>query len=67
LSGFLEKNRDALSMDIMDLVRKSSNKLLKQIFEKEMNTNSVKNNNKLNKIIMTPKNSLRVWDSYAAD
>ncbi|XP_039533712.1 unconventional myosin-VIIa [Pimephales promelas] len=57
--GFLEKNRDALSMDIMDLVRKSSNKLLKQIFEKEMNTNSVKNNNKLNKIIMTPKNSLR--------
>jgi len=63
----LEKNRDALSMDIMDLVRKSSNKLLKQIFEKEMNTNSVKNNNKLNKIIMTPKNSLRVWDSYAAD
>ncbi|CAM4593667.1 unnamed protein product [Leuciscus chuanchicus] len=57
--GFLEKNRDALSMDIMELVRKSSSKLLKQIFEKEMNTNSVKNANKINKIIMTPKNSLR--------
>ncbi|XP_058601232.1 unconventional myosin-VIIb [Onychostoma macrolepis] len=57
--GFLEKNRDSLSMDIMELVQKSSNKLLKQIFEKEMNTNSVKNNNKINKILMTPKNSLR--------
>lgn len=67
LSGFLEKNRDALSTDIMELVRKSSNKLLKQIFEKEMNTNSVKNSNRINKIIMTPKNSLRVWDSYTAD
>lgn len=67
LSGFLEKNRDALSMDIMELVRKSSNKLLKQIFEKEMNTNSVNNSNKANKIIMTPKSSLRVWDSYRAD
>lgn len=67
LSGFLEKNRDALSMDMMDLVRKSSNKLLKQIFEKEMNTNSVNNSNKANKIIMTPKSSLRVWDSYRAE
>ncbi|XP_051719592.1 unconventional myosin-VIIa [Ctenopharyngodon idella] len=57
--GFLEKNRDALSMDMMELVRKSSNKLLKHIFEKEMNTNSVKNANKANKILMTPKNSLR--------
>ncbi|XP_016380628.1 unconventional myosin-VIIa-like [Sinocyclocheilus rhinocerous] len=57
--GFLEKNRDALSMDILELVQKSSNKLLKLIFEKETNTNSAKNNNKINKIIMTPKNSLR--------
>ncbi|XP_016133906.1 unconventional myosin-VIIa-like [Sinocyclocheilus grahami] len=57
--GFLEKNRDSLSMDILELVQKSSNKLLKLIFEKEMNTNSAKNNNKINKIIMTPKSSLR--------
>ncbi len=64
LSGFLEKNRDSLSMDIMELVHKSSNKFLKQIFEKETNANSVKNNNKINKIIMTPKNSLRVWNIY---
>uniref|UniRef100_A0A8C1LDQ7 Myosin VIIBb n=1 Tax=Cyprinus carpio TaxID=7962 RepID=A0A8C1LDQ7_CYPCA len=38
--GFLEKNRDALSMDILGVIQKSSNKLLKLIFEKEMNTNS---------------------------
>ncbi|XP_016105358.1 unconventional myosin-VIIa-like [Sinocyclocheilus grahami] len=57
--GFLEKNRDSLSVDIMELVQKSSNKLLKQIFEKETNKNSVKDNNKINKILMTPKNSLR--------
>uniref|UniRef100_A0A673GAT4 Unconventional myosin-VIIa-like n=1 Tax=Sinocyclocheilus rhinocerous TaxID=307959 RepID=A0A673GAT4_9TELE len=39
--GFLEKNRDSLSVDIMELVQKSSNKLLKQIFEKETNKNSI--------------------------
>lgn len=57
--GFLEKNRDTVSMDILELIRKSSNKLLKQIFEKEINVNSVKNSNKMNKAVMTPKNSLR--------
>lgn len=56
-SGFLEKNRDALSMDLMNLIQKSSNKLLQQIFVSEQP-------NKLNQIIMTPGNSLRVrvWD-----
>lgn len=67
LSGFLEKNRDTLSIDIMELVRKSSNKFLKLIFEKETNINSVKNSNKANKIIITPKSSLRVWHSYRTD
>ncbi|TRY91722.1 hypothetical protein DNTS_018969 [Danionella cerebrum] len=57
--GFLEKNRDTLSMNIMEVIRKSSSKLLKLIFEKDLNTNSVSNANKLNKTIMTPKNSLR--------
>uniref|UniRef100_A0A8C1FWG9 Myosin VIIBb n=1 Tax=Cyprinus carpio carpio TaxID=630221 RepID=A0A8C1FWG9_CYPCA len=55
--GFLEKNRDSLSMDIMELFKKSSNKMLKQIFEKDTNTNSVKNNNNIN--LMMPKNSLQ--------
>ncbi|RXN17263.1 unconventional myosin-VIIa-like protein [Labeo rohita] len=57
--GFLEKNRDTLSMDMLEVIHKSSNKLLKTIFEKEMNTNSAKNNNKGHKIIITPKSSLR--------
>uniref|UniRef100_A0A8C2CR17 Myosin VIIBb n=1 Tax=Cyprinus carpio TaxID=7962 RepID=A0A8C2CR17_CYPCA len=39
--GFLEKNRDSLSMDIMELFKKSSNKMHKQIFEKDTNTNSI--------------------------
>uniref|UniRef100_A0A8C1ZX26 Myosin VIIBb n=1 Tax=Cyprinus carpio TaxID=7962 RepID=A0A8C1ZX26_CYPCA len=39
--GFLEKNRDSLSMDIMELFKKSSNKMLKLIFEKDTNTNSI--------------------------
>lgn len=51
--GFLEKNRDALSMDLMNLIQKSSNKLLQQIFASEQA-------NKLNQIIMTPGNSLRM-------
>ncbi|XP_051985329.1 unconventional myosin-VIIb-like [Xyrauchen texanus] len=57
--GFLEKNRDALSMDIMDLIRKSSNKLLRQIFETEQNKNNTKPSKKMNQIIITPKSSLR--------
>lgn len=57
--GFLEKNRDAVSFDIIKTVDMSSNKLLRQIFESELSTNGVKMaNNK--KVIMTPKSSLRV-------
>lgn len=33
--GFLEKNRDAFSMDIKDVVMKSKNKLLLEIFPRE--------------------------------
>uniref|UniRef100_A0A096LUU3 Si:ch73-194h10.2 n=1 Tax=Poecilia formosa TaxID=48698 RepID=A0A096LUU3_POEFO len=58
--GFLEKNRDTLSLDLIQLVETSTNKLLKQAFNAELtsNSNSVKSvNPKL--IINTPKNSLR--------
>ncbi|CAK6952096.1 unconventional myosin-VIIb-like [Scomber scombrus] len=58
-TGFLEKNRDAVSGDIIKMVEMSKSKLLRQIFENELSTNAVKvANNK--KIIMTPKSSLRV-------
>lgn len=56
--GFLEKNRDALSGDIIQLVQTSSNKLLKQIFHNELSTTDGKTTT--SNIIVTPKNSLRV-------
>ncbi|KAA0713123.1 Unconventional myosin-VIIa [Triplophysa tibetana] len=55
--GFLEKNRDALSGDIIQLVQTSSNKLLKQIFHNELSTADGKTTT--SNIIVTPKNSLR--------
>ncbi|XP_054452712.1 unconventional myosin-VIIa-like [Anoplopoma fimbria] len=56
--GFLEKNRDAVSFDIIKMVEKTTNKLLHQIFESELSTNGAKIS-KNNKVIMTPKSSLR--------
>lgn len=56
-TGFLEKNRDDLSPDLIALVQKSSSTLLRQLFEKELNANSKKQNN--TKIFMTPKSTLR--------
>ncbi|KAM9323016.1 unconventional myosin-VIIa-like [Pholidichthys leucotaenia] len=57
-NGFLEKNKDAISHDIIKMVDMSTNKLLHQIFEKELSNNGVKMaNNK--RVIMTPKSSLR--------
>uniref|UniRef100_A0A3Q0RF94 Myosin VIIBb n=1 Tax=Amphilophus citrinellus TaxID=61819 RepID=A0A3Q0RF94_AMPCI len=41
-SGFLEKNRDAVSSDIIKMVDVSTNKLLRQIFEAELSTNGIK-------------------------
>lgn len=40
--GFLEKNRDALSPDLIQLMETSANKLLKQVFESELVTNTAK-------------------------
>uniref|UniRef100_A0A3Q3N3P0 Unconventional myosin-VIIa-like n=1 Tax=Mastacembelus armatus TaxID=205130 RepID=A0A3Q3N3P0_9TELE len=38
--GFLEKNRDAVSFDIIKTVDMSTNKLLRQIFEAELSTSA---------------------------
>ncbi|XP_072547051.1 unconventional myosin-VIIb [Salminus brasiliensis] len=59
-SGFLEKNRDALSLDIISLIQKSSSKLLRLIFQAELNAcvaKPAKNNN--SRVLITPKSSLR--------
>ncbi|XP_053723097.1 LOW QUALITY PROTEIN: unconventional myosin-VIIa [Synchiropus splendidus] len=50
-TGFLEKNRDALSSDLIQLVETSSNNLLKQVFHKEVASSSRANTNP--KMIMT--------------
>ncbi|XP_058494755.1 unconventional myosin-VIIa [Solea solea] len=57
--GFLEKNRDALSLDLILLVETSDNKLLKQVFKKELSSSSKKKSNS-RMIITTPKSTLRV-------
>ncbi|KAK3531122.1 hypothetical protein QTP70_012102 [Hemibagrus guttatus] len=63
--GFLEKNRDVLNLDIITLIQKSSSKLLRQIFDKELNACRVKpinnnNNNHHHKIIITQKKPTRL-------
>ncbi|KAM4604686.1 unconventional myosin-VIIa-like [Polymixia lowei] len=56
---FLEKNRDAVSSDIIKLINTSTNKILLQIFETELSTSGVKIPDN-SRIIMTPRSSLRV-------
>ncbi|XP_055919890.1 unconventional myosin-VIIa isoform X2 [Eupeodes corollae] len=41
-NGFLEKNRDSFSMDLREMVAKSSNKYLLKIFSSELHTDAVK-------------------------
>uniref|UniRef100_W5MDG5 Myosin VIIBb n=1 Tax=Lepisosteus oculatus TaxID=7918 RepID=W5MDG5_LEPOC len=59
--GFLEKNRDALSSDSIHLVKTSSNKLLKTIFEADLISDTVKTVNP--KMIIKPKNSVKATDA----
>ncbi|XP_041849279.1 unconventional myosin-VIIa-like [Melanotaenia boesemani] len=56
--GFLEKNRDAVSFDILNMIDSSTNKLLHETFKSDLSTNGVKAP-KNARIIMTPMNSLR--------
>ncbi|XP_019957019.2 unconventional myosin-VIIa-like [Paralichthys olivaceus] len=56
--GFLEKNRDAVSYDIIKMIEVSTNKLLRQIFQTDLSTNGVKITNNT-KVIITPKSSVR--------
>ncbi|XP_056133744.1 unconventional myosin-VIIa [Lampris incognitus] len=57
--GFLEKNRDALSSDVIQLVETSTSKLLKKVFCNELSPGTVKNSTNPRMTITTPKNSLR--------
>ncbi|XP_047192578.1 unconventional myosin-VIIa [Scophthalmus maximus] len=57
--GFLEKNRDALSSDLIHLVETSTNNLLKQVFQKELSSGTIRSSANPKMTITTPKNSLR--------
>ncbi|XP_029988616.1 unconventional myosin-VIIa [Sphaeramia orbicularis] len=57
--GFLEKNRDALSTDLIQVVETSANKLLKQIFENVLSSATVKSSTNPKMIIKPSVNSLR--------
>ncbi|XP_047442774.1 unconventional myosin-VIIa [Mugil cephalus] len=59
--GFLEKNRDTLTSDVIVLVETSKNKLLKQAFHAELSSSSstVRSSASAKITINTPKNSLQ--------
>ncbi|KAI3369062.1 hypothetical protein L3Q82_026031 [Scortum barcoo] len=57
--GFLEKNRDALSTDLIQLVETSTNKLLKQVFHNELSSSAIKPSTNPRMVINSASNSLR--------
>ncbi|KAM8875074.1 unconventional myosin-VIIb isoform 1-T1 [Spinachia spinachia] len=58
-NGFLEKNRDALSSDLIHLVETSTNKLFKEAFHNVLSSSSNKSTVNPRMIISTANNSLR--------
>uniref|UniRef100_A0A3B4WIZ2 Myosin VIIB n=1 Tax=Seriola lalandi dorsalis TaxID=1841481 RepID=A0A3B4WIZ2_SERLL len=58
-SNFLEKNRDSLSSDLIQLVETSTNKLLKLVFHKELQSGTIKSSANPKMVIITPKSSVR--------
>ncbi|KAI4829194.1 hypothetical protein KUCAC02_023254, partial [Chaenocephalus aceratus] len=57
--GFLEKNRDALSTDLIQLVETSTNKLLKQAFHDVLSSSTIKSSVNPRMIITSASSSLR--------
>ncbi|XP_072294521.1 unconventional myosin-VIIa [Eucyclogobius newberryi] len=57
--GFLEKNRDSMSSDLIQVVETSTNKLLKQIFLSELSPTSAKHSSNPKMMINASKSSLR--------
>ncbi|CAL8273247.1 unnamed protein product [Arctogadus glacialis] len=58
--GFLEKNRDALSADVIELVETSANQLLKQAFKTDLAPGAARGGGNSRMTMTTPKNSLRL-------
>lgn len=59
ISGVLEKNRDAFSVDLIQLVDSSTNKFLKTVFQKELSSSLTKSSVNPRMVFTTTK-SLRV-------
>ncbi|KAK5906578.1 hypothetical protein CesoFtcFv8_004512 [Champsocephalus esox] len=57
--GFLEKNRDALSTDLIQLVETSTNKLLKQAFHDVLSSSTIKSSVNPRMVITSASSSLR--------
>ncbi|CAL8392977.1 unnamed protein product [Boreogadus saida] len=58
--GFLEKNRDVLSADVIELVETSTNQLLKQAFKTDLAPGAPRGGGNARMTMTTPKNSLRL-------
>ncbi|KAM3619073.1 uncharacterized protein V6R79_002572 [Siganus canaliculatus] len=58
-SGFLEKNRDTLSSDLIVLVQTSSSKILKQAFHTELSASGVKTRSNPKMSIRAASNTVR--------
>ncbi|XP_039985647.1 unconventional myosin-VIIa isoform X1 [Xiphias gladius] len=61
--GFLEKNRDALSSDLIQLVETSTSKLLRLVFQNELPSSAIKGSSNPRLTITIPKNSRQTADS----
>ncbi|XP_070816887.1 unconventional myosin-VIIa [Chaetodon trifascialis] len=57
--GFLAKNRDTLSLDLILLVETSKNKLLRQVFHKELTSGNIKSGTNPRMVINSASSSLR--------
>lgn len=62
VSGFLEKNRDAFSSDMIQVVEASTNKLLRQTFQNELSSSSktIKSSSNPRMVITMSKSSTNV-------
>lgn len=57
--GFLEKNRDAVSLDLIKMVDVSTSQLLREMFQSQL-PKTEKKISINNRVTMTPRNSVRV-------
>lgn len=60
--GFLEKNRDAVSLDLIKMVDGSTNRLLRQMFGPQL-PNTDKKISMNRRVTITPRNSVRVREA----